>query len=133
VVTAAATDVRIDTGAALTAGAFVEVRGYPRADGKVYAQQLRVRSAGGSNQPYLQGVVSAKSSPTFVIMGITVTTDASTEYHSEDHVAADAGATTQATFFNAITAGETIARVQWAAGASVTAPAKEAEIEDQDG
>jgi hypothetical protein len=134
VVTDSATDLRIDTGAALANGAFVEVRGYPRADGKVYAQQLRVRSAGGGgNQPYLQGVISAKSSPTLVIMGVTVTTDASTEYHSEDHSSAGAGAAGQTAFFSAITSGQTIAKVKWATGAAVTTPAKEAEIENEDG
>ena len=135
VVTDSSTDVRIDSGAALANGAFVEVRGYPRTDGKVYAQQLRVHVAanGGGNQPFLQGVISANSSPTLVIMGVTVTTDASTQFNSEDHTSAGAGAAGQTAFFNAIISGQTIAKVQWASGAAVTAPAKEAEIENEDG
>jgi hypothetical protein len=133
VVADSSTDIRIDSAAALANGAFVEVRGYPRADGKVYAQQVRVRSAGGGNQPFLQGVISAKSSPTLVIMGMTVTTGATTQYQVDDDSSVDAGATGQSAFFNAIISGQTIVKLKWPSGAGVTAVAAEAELENQDG
>lgn len=127
VVTDASTRRDVDGGATLATG-FVEVRGYRRANGQIYAQRLRIREAGGGggNRPFLQGVVDAKASPSLTIMGITVST-AGAELQGEDEAPLGAGA-----FFDAIQPGRTVVKVKWDRDAPLTAPVREAEIEAED-
>jgi hypothetical protein len=111
----------------LASGAFVEIRGYPRANGVVLAQRLRVRDGGGDGRrPFLQGVVDAAASPNLTIMGITVsTTGAELEGEGEAPLGPQA-------FFAAIQPGRTVVKVRWDEGAPLTAPVREAEIEAED-
>jgi hypothetical protein len=139
----AATRVEVEPGAAL-AGGSAEVRGYRRANGTIYAQEIRVREAGGGggDRPFLQGLVEAAASPGLTIMGIQVTTsgasgDSGTEFQGEDEApfvtANGTGPAAQAAFFAAVTPGRTIVKVKWDGQTSpVTEVVREAEIEAED-
>lgn len=112
----------------LVAGAFVEVRGFPLADGSILAQRVKLGSGGGGgSQPYVVGVVSAKSSPSLTVLGLTLDTTGA-EFRAED----DTALTSQA-FFDAVTTGSTLVKARWPAGTTSTTTAlKQVEIETQD-
>ena len=109
----------------LASDQFVEVRGYPQADGTILAQRVTLVS-GGNNRAFVVGVVSAKAPPSLTVLGFSVNTTGA-ELHGEDEAVLG-----QAAFFDAITAGSTLVKVRWN-GADTTAAVKEVEIEAKDG
>jgi len=133
---------RIDD--ALVNGGTYEIRGFPRRDGSgnvtaVIATRIRARSSGGGGGGgirYLwQGPVDAKSgTSTLTILGVVVTTvGASFQDHKQDGDVT-APPLDRIPFFAKVTVGTSVvkARINAApAGAPLTAPADELEIEDE--
>jgi hypothetical protein len=106
--------------------AFVEVRGYRRVDGSVYAQDVRVRNSG--DRPFLQGLVEAEGASSVTIAGIEADIGAGTEFQNEDEQVISASQ-----FFDLVDVGQTIVKVRWESETSaITDPVKEAEIEIED-
>ena len=112
---------------AVVDGATVEVRGYPRRDGAIFAQRVTVRS-GGNDRPFVQGVATAKAASSLTILGITVSTDASTQFRDTADKALSSSA-----FLGAVTAGQTLVKARWEVGTTdinATA-AREVELEGE--
>jgi hypothetical protein len=128
-------------GGSVSAGHVVEVRGVPTADGRVLA--LRVDDRAGESRITLQGVAAAKDAtipdrPTFVVMGIHVTTDASSELRALDGTLLGGAA-----FHGAVEVDRTVLKIRTrsnptAADVQVSPPdsrllARQIEIEGHDG
>lgn len=127
-VTTAAGRTRFDGLTAVANGQTVEIRGYPMIDGTtLFAQRVRLRS-GGNDRPFLQGVVTGKTASALTILGITVGTDAATQFRD----AAEATLTSTA-FFGAVTVNQTLVKAKWEAGTNdTTVAAREVELEGED-
>jgi hypothetical protein len=126
---------RFDGLAAASNGQFLEIRGYPMIGGTIFAQRVRPES-GGNQRPRLQGVATAKSGTTsLTILGLPVTTGASTEY--KDSRGGSGSATerpmTASEFYGAIVPDQTFVKVKWNEGTTdFTTAAREAELEGED-
>jgi hypothetical protein len=110
--------------------AYVEARGYRRADGSIQAQRVRVRDSGGNRDTYVQGLLTAESPIT--ILGIQVATAAGTEYQDENEVSLGAGDAAKAAFLALTVENRTLVKARWNEGVALTQPAKELEIEAED-
>jgi hypothetical protein len=116
-------------------GGYVEVRGTVRPNGQIYAQEIRVRA--NDDEPFVQGVVEAKSAaaPESVTILGTPYSLAGTELQRDgtgDDDGSDVRLTNRADFYGAITDGRTMVKVKWRQGQGPPAAAKEAEIESED-
>lgn len=126
---------------ALVVGARVEVRGNPSADGTGLVA-TRVTSPGGGNasRVFVRAVVTEKAnagSPTFTVMGFTVTTAGATFRLSSGTSGVDGPAVSADQFYAAVEAGHTVIKVRAASAADVsvanhTIAAEELEIEGND-
>jgi hypothetical protein len=120
-------------------GKTAQIRGYPTADGKVVA--LRVDDRTGENRVTLQGIPTSKSNanpsaPSFVIMGITVTTSGSEFRDISDN------AISAQQLYGAVEVGRTVLKVRTQSNPppgdvvvnppSSTLAAKQVELEGQD-
>lgn len=99
---------------------------------KISAQQsgsdilaTRVERVSSLNKTSLRAPVSAKSSPNFTLLGVTVQTSGSTQYESDIDPSVD----TQSEFFAAITPNQSVVKAQGILSGSNTIIADEAEIE----
>jgi hypothetical protein len=121
-----ATDWRT-AGSLLANGDWVEVRGQPQRSGAgVVASRVEQKSAGNA-RPVVQGVVSGLdvAAGTVTILGQTVSTDGSTEFHGHEDVSGvDGPAMTRGAFFAGLTAGVSVVKAagqgnaDWTAGPS---------------
>ena len=111
----------------LPAGAFVQVRGNPTADGSgLNATRVEVLDSSSSDRAFLRGVVSAKTpTSSLEILGLAIDTTAA-EFRSPTD-----GPMTAAAFFDAIAPGQTIVKVRWRPyPASTSEPVDQAELEN---
>jgi hypothetical protein len=104
---------------------FVEVRGYRRANGEIFAQRLTYEES--SDRPFLEGVVEAETASSLTIADITATTDAGTEFQDGNETLI-----TSTAFFALVNPGQTVVKVKWDTGAAITDPLRSAEIELED-
>jgi uncharacterized protein DUF5666 len=129
----------------LVAGARVEVRGNPSADGSGLVAS-RVTDPGGNRtdtRVLLRAVVTDKSNanaaaPTFTLMGFTVTTAGAQFLPSSGQSGLDAPAITAAAFYDLVQPGSTVIKVRARTASDVsvanhTFAADELEIEGNDG
>jgi energy-converting hydrogenase Eha subunit B len=128
---------------ALAAGDRVEVRGNPSADGAGLVAYRIVNPGGGSTgRVLLRALASDRSassaSPTFTVMGFTVTPKAGAQFLGSSGTPGVDGAPIAPTdFWNHVEPGHTVIRVRAASGADVSVPnhafdADELEIEGSD-
>ena len=124
----AASRTRFDGLTAPSIGQALEIRGYVMIDGTIFAQRVKLED-GGNDRPFLQGVVTSKTpTSSLTVLGITVNTDSSTEFHDSSETLLSA-----TNFFNAVTEGQTLVKAKWDVGTTDTSlPARELELEGED-
>jgi hypothetical protein len=99
----------------------LQIAGFIDATGKVVASVIQ--GTAPSNGTFVQGPVTAATSPNLTILGITVVTNAATQFRNFDRTSL-----TQAAFFTAVSPGTTVVKAKGTVSGS-TLTATEVELE----